>query len=104
MQEPHAPTLGRQNASVRAAQPRFGFEHLAHVGTLLGTVSPDEEHALRALEMTFLQNRIDAIALIANKAFKMLLQGFFHNDDDGSRYASSPMPACRERDRNDNAF
>ena len=49
--------------------------------------------------MTFLQNRIDAIALIASKAFQMLLQGFLHNDDDGSRYASSPMPACCERDR-----
>lgn len=103
MQEPHAPTLGRQNPPVRAAQPRFSLEHLAHVGTLLGAVGPDEVHTLRALEMTFLQNRIDAIALIASKAFKMLLQESFHNDDDGSRYASSPMPACRERDRNDNA-
>ena len=99
VQEPLPLTLRCQHPPVRAAQPRFGFEHLAHVGALLGAVGPDEEHALRALEMTFLQDRIDAIALIASKAFKMLLQGFFHNDD-GSRYASSPMPACRERDRN----
>ena len=83
--------------------PDSASNTLAHVGTLLGAVGPDEVHTLRALEMTFLQNRIDAIALIASKAFKMLLQGSFHNDDDGSRYASSPMPACRERDRNDNA-
>ena len=100
VQEPSPLTLRCQHPPVRAAQPRFGFEHLAHVGALLGAVGPDEEHTLRALEAAFLQYRIDAIALIARKAVKMLLQGFFHNDDDGSRYASSPMPACRERDRN----
>lgn len=50
----------------------------------------------------FLQYGIHAIALIARKAFKMLLQGFAHNDDDGSRSDGPPMPACRERDRKDN--
>ena len=103
VQEPLPLTLRIQHTPVRAAQPRFGFEHLAHVGSLLGTVGPDEEHALRALEAAFLQYRIDAIALIARKAFKMLLEGFIHNDDDGSRCAGPPMPACCKRDRKPDA-
>lgn len=66
-------TLRCQHPPVRAAQPRFGFEHLAHVGALLGAVGPDEEHALRTLETAFLQYSIHAIALIARKAVKMSL-------------------------------
>ena len=102
MQESFTLPLCRQNAAVRTAQPRFGFEHLAHIGTLLSAIGADEEHALRALVRAFLQYGIHAIALIARKAFKMLLQGFAHNDDDGSRSDGPPMPTCRERDRKDN--
>ena len=103
VQEPLPLTLRCQHPPVRAAQPRFGYEHLAHVGALLGAVGPDEEHALRALEATFLQYRINAIALIARKAFKMLLEGFIHNEDDGSRCAGAPMAAYCERDRKPDA-
>ena len=52
---------------------------------------------------SFLQYRIDPIALIARKAFKMLSEGFIHNDDDGSKWAGPPMPACCERDRKPDA-
>ena len=54
-------------------------------------------------EAAFFQYRINAIALIARKAFKMLLEGFIHNDDDGSRCAGPPIPACCERDRKPDA-
>ena len=103
VQEPLSLTLRCQHPPVRAAQTRFGFEHLAHEGALLGAVGPDEEHAFRALETSFLQYRINAIALIARKAFKMLLEGFIQNDDDGSRCAGPPIPACCERDRKPDA-
>ena len=33
----------------------------------------------------------------------MLLEGFIHNDDDGSRCAGPPIPACCERDRKPDA-
>ena len=97
VQKPFSLTLRLEHAPVRSAQPRFGIEHLAHVGALLSAVCPDEEHALRTLETAFLQYRIDAIALIARKAVKMLLQGFVHNDD-GSRCNGLPMPTSRKRD------
>lgn len=48
-------------------------------------------------EAAFFQYRIDAIALIARKAVKMLLQGFVHNDD-GIRCIGLPMPTSRKRD------
>lgn len=54
-------------------------------------------------EAAFFQYRIDAVALIARKAFKMLSEGFIHTEVDGSRCAGPPIPACCERDRKPDA-